>query len=183
MVEAPVLWFTEGGGGPDTFTLSVVDMDDPEMMSGARNVGLRVRRAPSTFRVTGMGEGGFYLDEESAEKLRDGLTAWLGKTEAPRNNRATAFADVAAERDRQISKHGHDESHDDAHDTGAIGYAAIAFAAAALGEVRLATEIYPWGVGFDPHGDDKRTLMVKAAALAIAEIERIDRATEKEKTR
>lgn len=75
MAEAPALWFTESGGGPDTFTVSVVDMDDAEI--DGRNVGLRVRRATADFRVTGMGEGGFYLDEESATKLRDGLTAWL----------------------------------------------------------------------------------------------------------
>lgn len=75
MSEAPALWFTESGSGPDPFTVSVVDMDDAEI--DGRNVGLRVRRAPSDFRVTGMGEGGFYLDEESATKLRDGLTAWL----------------------------------------------------------------------------------------------------------
>lgn len=95
--------------------------------------------------------------------------------------RAKAFADVASERARQISKHGHDESHDDTHSDGSIAYAAMAFVASALKEERLADEIYPWGVGFDPHGDDRRTLMVKAAALMIAEIERIDRAAEAKK--
>lgn len=75
IATTPVLWFTESGGGPDPFTVSVVDMDDAEI--DGCNVGLRVRRATSDFRVTGMGEGGFYLDEESATKLRDGLTAWL----------------------------------------------------------------------------------------------------------
>lgn len=82
MAEAPVLWFTEGGGGPDPFTLRVVDMDDAEI--AGRNVGLRVRLTPTFLRVTDMGDGGFLLDEESAEKLRDGLTAWLERKEVSR---------------------------------------------------------------------------------------------------
>ena len=97
----------------------------------------------------------------------------------PGSHRATAFADVAAERERQVTAKGYNEEHDDLHSNGSIAAAAISFTAAALGDGKLADAMYPFGLGFVAKRDDSpRALLVKAAALLIAEIERQDRAAE-----
>jgi hypothetical protein len=95
---------------------------------------------------------------------------------------STAFRDVLAERRRQVEVKGWTPEHDDTHDAGEIARAGACYA--------LMT------AGFSPYGDIvsraqprgwgrfklgiARDMLVKAAALIIAEIERIDRRTVRE---
>ncbi len=99
-------------------------------------------------------------------------------------------ADVRAERNRQISGEGWGPEHDDRHDKGEMAMAAACYAAPE--RVFVAHEIV--GRGYEPmisytdawpwedrwwKPKDRRRDLVRAAALIIAEIERLDRAARK----
>lgn len=109
----------------------------------------------------------------------------------------TAIDEVAAERIRQISIEGYDAAHDDEHDKGEIALAAALYATPirlyehrqrATGEMFM--DPWPWEQEFDRRPyvgnmvqansimkpPDRRRQLVKAAALIVAEIERLDRA-------
>ncbi len=98
-----------------------------------------------------------------------------------------ALAAIAAERQRQISAEGYDAAHDDEHDTGELALAAGVYAlyaamtplerdfAARYGPNLYGTGgLWPWD-----HADLKLTThradLIKAGALIVAEIERLDR--------
>jgi hypothetical protein len=108
-----------------------------------------------------------------------------------------AEIDVLAERQRQIHAEGWDEAHDDKHDGGEL---AIAGACYALGpnyvhiprqinssrgagdcyqydytKARAEQITWPWEPKWWKPGKDERRRLVKAAALIIAEIDRVDR--------
>lgn len=106
----------------------------------------------------------------------------------------TAIDDIAAERKRQITKEGWTVEHDDSHGQGQLARAAAVYAYAstlhdqeckdhanwlyglARGLSSVIVRLWPW----EPHwfkwkGDPRRRL-VKAGALIVAEIERLDRA-------
>ncbi|KQP34280.1 hypothetical protein ASF27_01585 [Methylobacterium sp. Leaf102] len=100
-----------------------------------------------------------------------------------------AAQDVAAERRRQIVEEGWTASHDDTHTDGALAQAAAAYAfVGSLSEYWRAhlspssagctlRDLWPeaWGFSaFKPK--DRRHDLVRACALLIAEIERVDRA-------
>ena len=86
-----------------------------------------------------------------------------------------AAADVLAERARQVSAEGWSADHDDAHFDGAIARAAASYALASAGYLHLGAEIWPWDAKWLKSTNQRRDL-VKAGALIIAEIERLDRA-------
>lgn len=112
-----------------------------------------------------------------------------------------AIKDIVAERERQISAEGWTPEHDDEHDDYSLGLAAAAYAggvdcgskvvgytddvSGGRGEtpiwgVRNKRVPIPWPASWDarwwkPTGDRRRDL-VKAGALIVAEIERLDRA-------
>lgn len=102
-----------------------------------------------------------------------------------------ALANVWAERRRQVSQEGWSEEHDDHHDTGELALAASCYAwAASLGEDgqedvkvypftgeegRFVRKFWPWDASWWKHASPRR-MLVKACALLLAEIERIDRA-------
>ncbi len=80
-----------------------------------------------------------------------------------------ALADIAAERQRQIDSEGWTPAHDDEHTEGEMAEAAACYAGGS-------------GIGWPWHPkwwkpSDKRRDLVKAGALIIAEIERLDRAS------
>lgn len=104
------------------------------------------------------------------------------------------FNDVLTERVRQIQQEGWSPSHDDKHDKGELAGAAIAYAIAgqfeentALAEFeksrfnRIWSEcrsFWPWSLGWWKPKDRRRNL-IRATALLIAEIERLDRTAAK----
>ena len=88
-----------------------------------------------------------------------------------------AIEDVLAERKRQVEEEGWSPSHDDEHDEGEMADAAAAYALAerfpkriVLGAIFPGSWVQSW---FKP--TTYRRNLVKAAALLIAEIERLDR--------
>lgn len=96
-----------------------------------------------------------------------------------------AARDVLAERRRQIEVEGWTPEHDDEHDAGELSSAASAYALAAADELHPLSQgdgdyrsrwpdMWPWGhETWKP--SDPRRMLVKAGALIIAEIERMDR--------
>jgi hypothetical protein len=95
-----------------------------------------------------------------------------------------AIEDIAAERQRQIDKEGWTPAHDDTHNGGELAIAAAHYASfSALRPDLRATATdedsvrfgWPFDVSWWKPTTPRRDL-VKAAALIVAEIERLDRA-------
>lgn len=88
------------------------------------------------------------------------------------------FDDIAHERLRQVVLEGFSPAHDDGHDHGQLAAAAASYAfIASFDEFRGASSppvIWPWAVEWWKSTTPRRDL-VKAAALIVAEIERLDR--------
>lgn len=89
---------------------------------------------------------------------------------------------IAAERERQKSGEGWTAEHDDAHTDGSLAHAAAAYAMP--GDVRSMFDefggnaLWPesWGIEwFKPTPHDRVRELVKAGALIVAEIERLQR--------
>jgi hypothetical protein len=89
--------------------------------------------------------------------------------------------DIAIERRRQVVDEGYSLEHDDeAHDVNDLAYAAACYALPnyAREEVRK-PKWWPWTAkSWKPTPDDRRRELVKAGALIVAEIERLDRVAE-----
>lgn len=115
--------------------------------------------------------------------------------EHPDNNHpgARILHEIFAERERQIVHEGYDEAHDDQHLAGSIAAAAGVYALfttftdadrridadsgypANKDAERFVERQWPWDMrAFKPK--DRRRDLIRAAALLVAEIERIDRA-------
>jgi hypothetical protein len=78
-----------------------------------------------------------------------------------------AIEDVIAERQRQALEKGYTPEHDDGHKSGELVMAAIAY-------IDTDEQLWPWGEeSFKPR--NRRHDLARAAALLIAEIERLDR--------
>ena len=90
--------------------------------------------------------------------------------------RMSVIQEVGERRSQQIAK-GYDADHDDEHADGSIGKAAIAYIGRAIG-TSDAVAMYPWKDGFAPSGSSRKDL-IDAAALCIAEVERLDRESER----
>ena len=95
-----------------------------------------------------------------------------------------AFIDVGAARRRQIEVNGYDYTHDDEHDRGELAMAGAVYAwfatwsdqkrASGLNPVTASFEVrWPFLGGWNPK--DRRSDLVRAGALIVAEIERLDR--------
>ncbi|MFD3300295.1 hypothetical protein [Aquipseudomonas alcaligenes] len=89
---------------------------------------------------------------------------------------SAAVRDVLAERNRQITAEGWTPEHDDEHDDGQIADAAACYALTAAGwSTYAARERWPWSLEWWKPSTPRRDL-IKAGALVLAEIERLDRA-------
>lgn len=94
-----------------------------------------------------------------------------------------AATDVLAERQRQMEEKGWTPAHDDQHQDGAIALAGAGYAhAAAWAGMAPEDEQFtandpptPWPAEWDFKPNEPRRMLVKAAALILAEIERLDR--------
>lgn len=97
-----------------------------------------------------------------------------------------AAKDVFAERLRQIEQEGWSNEHDDEHNKGDLAVAAACYAAFAVAEddradaaklTGFVKSCWPWASEWwKPNIGNPRRDLVKAAALILAEIERLDRA-------
>ncbi|MDI3652242.1 hypothetical protein QK396_25450 [Pseudomonas aeruginosa] len=100
---------------------------------------------------------------------------------APAGQVPQAWLDVQAERRRQITAEGWTPEHDDEHDNGEMARAAACYALAGSsapndGTAALLVSLaWPWDEQWWKPTTTRRDL-VKACALALAEIERLDRA-------
>lgn len=99
-----------------------------------------------------------------------------------------AERDVIAERRRQVGVEGWTAEHDDRHADGTLATAAACYAAPHA-TLRVAPRRYagpillwPWEWRWFKPQHGRRRCLVKAAALLIAEIERLDRASETPRT-
>lgn len=116
--------------------------------------------------------------------------AALNARQSGEGEQGSAIGDIAAERQRQIEAEGWTPEHDDEHDDGQMATAAATYAYAAslpdrLREVisgiytinnnSLARALWPWENSWWKPSTPRRDL-VKAGALIVAEIERLDRA-------
>ena len=95
------------------------------------------------------------------------------------NTLSQAAQDVLTERARQVSVEGWTPEHDDEHDDSSMAKAAAAYAIASDGGLGgIVTRLWErtgWAwTWFKPK--DKRSNLIRAAALILAEIERLDRA-------
>lgn len=87
----------------------------------------------------------------------------------------SALDDIAAERQRQRAVEGWSLGHDDAHRNGVMARAAAAYAISSFdGNSGWARSIWPWDWDWWKPKDARRDL-VRAGALIVAEIERLDR--------
>lgn len=92
------------------------------------------------------------------------------------NAQTAAARDVLAERQRQISAEGWTPEHDDAHADEQLARAAACYALPQGDyEIPEPPEFWPWEVAWWKPGDRRREL-IKAGALILAGIERLDRA-------
>ena len=88
--------------------------------------------------------------------------------------------DISAERLRQHREEGWTEDHDDKHDAGELADAAACYA---LGKPwEIVKQLWPWQMNWWKPTDKRRNL-VKAGALIVAEIERLDRVEKEESPR
>ncbi|MDV7920390.1 hypothetical protein R4K20_01690 [Pseudomonas aeruginosa] len=95
---------------------------------------------------------------------------------APGREVPQAWLDVQAERRRQVEAEGWTPEHDDEHNGGELADAAACYALSAAGwSTYAARERWPWPLEWWKPSTARRDL-VKACALALAEIERLDRA-------
>lgn len=100
-------------------------------------------------------------------------------------NMVKVIEDIAAERTRQIEKEGWTPEHDDQHDAGELSGAAAAYSLYSANELHpnsqgdvFGADVLPPGWCWDPawfKPTTPRRNLIKAAALIVAEIERIDR--------
>ncbi|MGE8129069.1 hypothetical protein ACQKQD_19010 [Methylobacterium sp. NPDC080182] len=104
-------------------------------------------------------------------------------------NLTQAAVDVLAERRRQVEAEGWTHQHDDRHDEGEIARAAAAYAYGAGRNPddrknNYCPTFWPWNANWWKPTDRRRDLL-KAGALILAEIERLDRAvlTQREASR
>jgi hypothetical protein len=100
----------------------------------------------------------------------------------------TAIDDIAAERQRQKDVEGWSPEHDDAHTGGELLRAAICYAQHPITHPMALRQLgpgkpcdmWPWEASWWKPKNPRRDL-VRAAALIVAEIERLDRATDQSK--
>lgn len=145
--------------------------------------------------LVNIGVGGWVHTETSAKAYADGFnrgTKWLRSSIIEYASKlppaSAATLDVIAERDRQIKSEGYDLEHDDAHQNDEIAAYATFYTMPPAARDWPAEETgygMTWGQAIipadwePPKPCDRRHELVKAAALLIAEIERLDRAKKK----
>lgn len=115
--------------------------------------------------------------KQCADQLEVALSSLpkpAGLSDLPRD----ALALIAAERRRQISVEGWTPEHDDEHDDGSLAQAAVCYASARRTTTGKSQLFWPWNnAWWKPTPNDRVRELVKAGALIVAEIERMQRAS------
>lgn len=129
-----------------------------------------------------------HRNPETGEYTERGMSAawagWMASVKAHREaGHSKATDDVVAERRRQIEAEGWTPEHDDEHDSGELADVAACYALGVYSDradAGVPGDIPPyWPQSWDEswwRPKDRRRNLVRAAALLIAEIERLDRA-------
>lgn len=91
-----------------------------------------------------------------------------------------AGRDVLAERQRQIEKEGWTPEHDDEHSNGELADAAACYAGTLSSRWVTPPTGWPWGEKWWKPSTDRRRMLIKAGALILAEIERLNRKEDRE---
>lgn len=112
-------------------------------------------------------------DEAIDRAMRERGCGGLPMPEGISRDPTLAVLDVLAERRRQIEVEGWTPEHDDEHVAGELATAGASYALVAVGYGLLALRAWPWTAGLKP--TTPRRDLVKAGALILAEIERLDR--------
>ena len=91
-----------------------------------------------------------------------------------------ALSIIGEERDRQVNRLGWTPEHDDEHTNGELVRAAACYALPPASYVRSGhigkPSLWPWDMAWwKPTPEDRITELVKAGALIVAELERLDR--------
>ena len=123
---------------------------------------------------------GMKYDEAIDRAMRERGCEGLPKPKGVSRDPAQAVLDVLAERRRQIEAEGWTPEHDDEHSVGELAKAAACYVLVSAGFNPDATiNVWPWHrLWWKP--SDKRRNLVKAGALILAEIERLDRMAERQ---
>lgn len=129
------------------------------------------------------GESGFHIPTETERLLIEDAIAGLHADERfvaawdawRALCRSTAMDDVIAERLRQVSAKGYTFKHDDEHDECELAMAAAAYVEHAINQDGNIPGFWPW-LDEEWSPKDRRRDLVCAAALIVAEVERLDRA-------
>ncbi|HEK1311169.1 TPA: hypothetical protein SMQ86_006280 [Pseudomonas aeruginosa] len=147
------------------------------MRAQADKIYQRVDKAAAEYEAGRSALG--YMEDiaEAALCLRNRLDDLLAA--APGNSVPQAWLDVQAERRRQVEVegyHGFRDNHYISYELSkaARAYIEVSWHALSGGLPCKKPESWPWMAGFK--WSDGRTMLVKAAALTLAEIERLDRA-------
>jgi hypothetical protein len=134
---------------------------------------IRALATLSTVPAVEMGDCGCGADHE--EGCWNGPDADHPTPAAVDEELVGALRDVAAERARQIDVEGWTPEHDDEHGRGELARAAVCYVAPLIPTGRKVPFDWPWDTGWwKPK--NRRHNLVRAAALIVAEIERLDRA-------
>lgn len=111
------------------------------------------------------------------EANRADLVEYVRELIASAGTQTNAARDVLAERRRQVEAEGWTPEHDDEHGAGEMAAAAACYALNAAGCGCEVARNWPWDGSWWKPTTSRRDL-VKAAALILAEIERLDRAAD-----
>lgn len=97
------------------------------------------------------------------------------------NESSNALNDIAAERERQVNAEGWTAEHDDQHEDQSLAQAAASYCLMAAEMPQTASDVWPytWDEKWLKSTEPRRDL-VKAGALIVAEIDRLDRITANE---
>ncbi len=115
--------------------------------------------------------------------MRDLIESQFAQSAAPASREDAAVRDVLAERRRQIEVEGWTPEHDDQHANGEMAGAAACYAVSDIthwARHHVIKTLWPWAPECWKPSDHRRNL-VKAGALILSEIERLDRAQQGER--
>lgn len=113
-------------------------------------------------------------DEVTAVRVTCDGSPQLPGSLKPASDERPALVQIATERRRQIESEGWNRFHDDKHTNGEMAVAASCYAMPP--EIGMRAERWPWNPSWwKPTPDDRIRELVKAGALIVAEIERLQR--------